>query len=61
MLNPELKGKYEVTDKVKNPKFRNALYGVIDLGTITEPMADKLVKTGHLKKVSPKKAKLESE
>lgn len=55
MLNPDLKGRYEVTDKVFAQKFRNNILGVVDLGTISEAVAEKLVKSGHLVKVSAKK------
>lgn len=55
MLNPKLKDRYEVTDRVTAPIFRNAILGVIDLSKIGEEVAEKLVKSGHLKKVAPKK------
>ncbi|WP_373399698.1 hypothetical protein V8V91_08575 [Algoriphagus halophilus] len=58
-INPALKGKYEATDKVTSQKFINGILGKIDLETINDPMAEKLVKSGHLKKVSAKKKEQE--
>lgn len=55
MLNPDLKGKFEVTDKVKWAKFRHATLGLVDLGKIHEKMAEKLVKHGYLVRVTAKK------
>jgi len=63
MLNPELKGRFEVTEKVTAPKFRHVLFGLVDLAKISEPLAEKLVKKGYLKLVKeeekPKKVKIE--
>lgn len=59
-INPELKDKYQPTDKVTAGKFEHRYLGVVDLQTIHPIMAEKLVKTGHLKKVKetpPKEAK----
>ena len=53
MINPELKG-YELTAKVPAPKFRDVSLGLIDLATISEPMAEKLVKKGYLIKKEEK-------
>lgn len=59
MLPDNLKDKYEVTGKVTAARFRNATLGLVDLGKISEPMAKKLVKTGHLKlKGEPKSKEL---
>jgi len=54
MLNPALNGKYEITSKVVSPEWRNASLGVVTLATISEPMADKLVKKGYLVKKEEK-------
>lgn len=58
MLPDSLKDKYAVTKKVKSPRFNNAVLGIVDLGKITEPLAKKLVKTGHLVEID-KKSKTE--
>lgn len=57
MLSEKLKSKYAVTDKVTAAKFRNATLGLVDLGTISEDLAKKLVKTGHLKPIAQEPAK----
>jgi hypothetical protein len=51
MLNPALNGKYQITSKVVSPEWRHATLGVVTLATISEAMADKLVKKGYLVKV----------
>lgn len=60
MLNPVLKGKYEVTAKVIAPKWIHVSLGKIDLAKISEPMADKLVKKGYLVKKEEKASKKSS-
>jgi hypothetical protein len=56
-LNPTLKDRYDVGRKVTAGKFEHRYLGVVDLETIHEAMAEKLVKTGHLikKKGTPEK------
>lgn len=51
----KLKDRYAVTDKVIARRFEHRYLGVIDLANISEIMAEKLVATGHLKRIVRKK------
>lgn len=59
MLPDHLKDKYEVTKRVTAAKFRNATLGLVDIGNISEALAKKLVKTGHLKFIGKPEPKAE--
>jgi len=54
-LNKSLENKYKVTDKVILGKFEHRYLGRIDLEKIDEKMAERLVKTGHLKRIAEPK------
>lgn len=62
-INPSLKDRYEATDKVPAGKFEHAHMGIVDLETIHEIMAEKLVTAGLLrkKKGTPDKGDKKSE
>jgi len=48
MLNPNLKHRYKPTKKVIAQVFRHVIFGLIDLATITDGLAEKLAKKGYL-------------
>lgn len=54
-INDALKGRFELTEKVTAQKFRHSMLGLIDLETVSLPMAIKLSQAGLLEDIEATK------
>lgn len=60
-LDKKISDKYTLTDKAKFQRFEHVQLGHIDLSKLSEPLAKKLVITGHLAVLVPKPEKKQAE